>query len=82
MDQNRLASLIEKPEVQNRILGNYEGGYALGLTLNPQNRSELAIRVRIEGEDAGDIPQQILLEGEAVPVIVSTNFRVPEPLKG
>ena len=81
MDQDRLANLIEKPEVQQQILGDYEGGYSLGLTLNPQNRDEIAIRIRIEGDDAIDIPRQIVLDGEAVPVIVNTNFRVPEPLK-
>lgn len=81
MEANRLATFIEKPEVQQRILGNYEGGYSLGLTSNPSKQGNLAIRVRIESQDAGRIPSEIVLDGEAVPVIVNTGFRVPAPLK-
>ena len=79
MDQDRLADLIERPEVQQRILNDYEGGYSLGITLNPRNRSEMAIRVRVEGDDV-HIPSQITLDGETIPIIVSSNFKVPEPL--
>lgn len=79
MNQDRLADLIERPEVQNMILNDYEGGYSLGVTLNPANRSQMAIRVRVEGEDAS-IPSQITLEGETIPIIVNRNFKIPEPL--
>ncbi len=79
MDQNRLTALIEKPEVQRRILRGYQGGYSLGLTQNPKKKSDLAIRVRIESEDASTIPSEIVLEGEAVPILVSTHFKVPHP---
>lgn len=82
MDQNRLATLIEKPEVQQKILGDYDGGYSLGLTSHPTDKEKLAIRVRVEGDDASEIPQQIVLDGESVPVIVTANFKVPQPLKG
>jgi hypothetical protein len=81
MDQNRLAALIEKPEIQQQILGDYDGGYSLGLTASPSRRGDLAIRVRIESPDADRIPSEIVLDGEAVPVIVNTGFKVPEPLK-
>lgn len=80
MKQNRLAKLIERPEVQRKILGDYEGGYSLGLTLDPRNRNEFAIRVRIEGEDPAEIPSEIDLDGETIPVLVATNFKIPEPL--
>ena len=75
-----LIKYIEQPEVQREILGNYEGGYSLGLTANPANRSELAIRVRIEGEDASAISRQITLNGYTIPIIVDTNFELPKPL--
>jgi len=82
MDESRLARLIERPEIQQRILGDYDGGYSLGLTASPCNHGDLAIRVRIESRDADRIPSEIVLDGEAVPVIVNTGFKVPEPLKG
>lgn len=80
MQLERLATLIEEPSVHRKILRDYSGGYSLGVTLNPRNRDEFAIRVRIEGNDAGDIPPEIVLDGEAVPIIVNRNFKVPEPL--
>lgn len=80
MEQERLARLIEKPEVQRRILGDYDGAYALGLTSSP-DQGKLAIRVRIEGTDPSVIPDQVDLEGETVPILVHTGFKAPVPLK-
>ena len=80
MDQERLADLIGQQEIQKEILGNYRGGYSLGLSLNPKNRSQLAIRVRIEGQSTDGIPSQIVLDGETIPIVVNKNFKVPEPL--
>ncbi len=80
MDQDRFATLIERPEVHQMILGDYEGGYSLGLTLDPENQNEPAISVSIEGEDAKNIPRQITLDGMTIPVIVETNFEIPVPL--
>lgn len=82
MDEDRLATLIEKPEVQQRILGDYAGGYSLGLTSHPSGDGDLAIRVRIESQDADRIPSEVVLDGEAIPVIVNTGFKVPVPLRG
>lgn len=80
LSEDRLATLIERPEVQRRILGDYSGSFSLGLTLNPSDRSEVVIRIRIEDDDPGKIPSHILLDGERVPVIVNTNFRAPTRL--
>jgi hypothetical protein len=80
MDQNRLATLLEKPEIQRRILRDYHGGYSLGLTRHPHKKQALAIRVRVESEDASYFPAEIVLDGEPVPIIVSTSFKLPVPL--
>lgn len=80
MTQNHLVELIKRPEVQRMILRDYEGAYSIGLTLNPANRSEVAVRVRVERDNANEIPAEIVLEGEAIPVIVNTDFQTPVPL--
>ncbi len=80
MNQERLAELVERPEVQRKLLRGYKGGYSLGLTLNPANSEQIAIRVRIEDQEAPHLPDEIELEGERIPVIVNTGFRVPAPL--
>jgi hypothetical protein len=79
MQLNRLADLIEEPEVHRKILKDYAGGYSLGITSNPRRKGEWAIRVRVEGDDVGDIPEEIELDGEPVPIVVNTNFKIPEP---
>jgi hypothetical protein len=81
MTQNRLADLLEHPDVQQKILHGYQGGYSLGLTSHPSQEGKLAIRVRIEGEDASLIPRQIVLDGETIPIVVNTSFEVPGLLK-
>lgn len=79
MQQDRLAELVEDPELHRRLLGDYDGAYSLGITLNPEDRSELAIRVRIEGEDASLIAREVELDGELIPVVVNTGFQSPVP---
>lgn len=80
MQIDRLAALIERPEVMRKILKDYAGGYSLGITSDPRDRDQFAIRVRIEGDDPGDIPSEVELDGETIPVLVNTRFKVPEPL--
>lgn len=80
MNRAHLAALLERPEIQQRILNDYEGGYSLGITGTDQNRSEMAIRVHIEGERTPNIPSFINLEGERIQIIVNTNFKIPESL--
>lgn len=77
MTQERLTTLINRPETQRKILRGYRGAYSLGLTLNPGNRGEIAIRVRIEGDDSSHIAKSIVLDGRSVPVLVNTGFRTP-----
>jgi hypothetical protein len=36
----------------------------------------LAIRVRIDGQESVGIPSQVVLEGEPIPIIVDTNFKL------
>jgi hypothetical protein len=81
MDATRLAALIERPEIQRRILNQYDGGYSIGLTARPENPSELAIRVRIAAPDASQIPTSLVLDGETVPILVHAGFTLPVPLK-
>lgn len=81
MDQRRLTELIETPDVHRRLLGGYKGSYALGITQDPDDKSRLALRLRIEAEGPPAIPNEIVLDGEAVLVVVDTPFRGPVPLK-
>jgi hypothetical protein len=81
MNIQRLAHLIQRPEVHRRILAGYAGSsYSIGVTPSPSDSERLAIRVRIEGTDLGGIPSEIGLDGEFVPIIVSPQFVPPVPL--
>ncbi|MDQ3063216.1 MAG: hypothetical protein M3R14_10220 [Acidobacteriota bacterium] len=81
MNEERLATLIERPDVQQKLLRNYDGDYSIGITLDPRNKSRIAIRVRIAGHSTKNIPAQIEIDGETIPVVVSPNFKVPVPFR-
>lgn len=81
MNIQRLAHLIQRPEVHRRILAGYAGSsYSIGVTPSPSDSARPAIRVRIEGSERGGIPSEIELDGEIIPVIVNTRFVPPVPL--
>lgn len=81
MNEERLATLIERRDVQQKLLQNYDGDYSIGVTLDPRNKSRIAIRVRIAGQNTKKIPAQIEVDGETIPVVVSPNFKVPVPFR-
>jgi hypothetical protein len=41
---------------------------------------ELLSVFKVEGDKTNEIPSQIVLEGEAIPVIVNTDFQMPARL--
>lgn len=81
MNEEQLATLIERPDVQQKILQNYDGDYSIGVTLDPCNESNVAIRVRVSGRNTKKIPRQIEVDGETIPVVVSPNFKTPVPFR-
>lgn len=81
MKEERLAALIEQADVQQKILRDYDGDYSIGVTLDPHNKSKIAIRVRIVGQNTKEISEQIEIDGEKIPVVVSPNFKVPKPFR-
>ena len=82
MDVNRLAQLIEDPEVHRRVLGQYRGPYALGVTQLPSDRgNDAALSLSVEGKDSDQFPAEIEVDGERVPVVVNPRWTVPQPLR-
>lgn len=82
MDANRLAELIEEPDVHRRVLGKYRGPYALGVTqASGGGSNDAALSLSVEGEDSDKFPSEIELDGERVPVVVNSRWTVPKPLE-
>jgi hypothetical protein len=80
MNVQRLSSLIETPEFHRQVMGDYTGAYSLGITSDPARPSTLAVRVRVQGDEAPGIASELDVDGETIPVIVSTRFQAPAPL--
>jgi len=78
MNVDRLAELVEKPQVHRRVLGSYRGAYALGVTQLPDKKTA-ALSLSVEHHDADAFPHVIELDGEQVPVVVHANWRAPHP---
>ena len=80
MNESSLAEAIQKPEVHRRLLGDYKGAYALGVTSASDDDDSLALLLRIEGAVPDEIPKQIAVDGEQIPVLVVGGFKAPKRL--
>jgi hypothetical protein len=82
MDVNRLAELIQDPDVHRRVLGQYRGPYSLGVTqVSGGQSNDAALSLSVEGKDSDQFPSHIEIAGERVPVVVNPRWTVPRPLK-
>jgi hypothetical protein len=79
MTQERLAAVIDQPEVHRRVLGGYQGSYSLGVTRDPEAPGQAAIRLRIQGHNV-EIPDRVLIDSELIRVIKHFGFETPRPL--
>ncbi|HTU18179.1 MAG TPA: hypothetical protein VMG10_08950 [Gemmataceae bacterium] len=75
MDVKELMSWAEEAATHQKIVGDYEGAYSLGVTDNP-----LAFLLRVEPDEISRFPTTVNLHGVDVPVVVHGNFVPPEPL--
>ena len=78
MKVERLAKLVERPELHRRVLGDYKGAYALGVTQLP-HEDHAALSLSVESGQAKDFPHEVELDGERVPVVVQTKWIAPRP---
>ncbi|HEY7424904.1 MAG TPA: hypothetical protein VH682_11800 [Gemmataceae bacterium] len=77
MDAKQLMSWVEEPETHQKIVGDYDGPYALGVSDAPP-----AFLLRVESDDVSGFPTKVNLHGVDVPVIVRGHFVPPVPLGG
>ncbi|SIO04950.1 hypothetical protein SAMN05444166_2200 [Singulisphaera sp. GP187] len=77
MDTQQLLRWVDQPETHQKVVGEYEGSYALGVTSDPP-----AFLLRVEPKDIGRFPKSVTLDGVNVPVIVHGGFVQPRHLKG
>jgi hypothetical protein len=75
MDAKQLINCVDLPETHQKIVGAYEGGYALGVTDNPP-----AFLLRVEPADVSGFPTKVNIDGVEVPVVVKGNFVPPVPV--
>jgi hypothetical protein len=75
MDVKQLLKLVDQPDTHQKIVGDYSGSYALGVTDNPP-----AFLLRVEPADVSSFPTVVNIHGVEVPVIVRGNFVRPVPV--
>ena len=75
MNAKQLMNWVDQPETHQKIVGNYCGSYALGVTDNPP-----AFLLRVEPADVSTFPSVVNLDGVEVPVVVRGNFVQPVPV--
>ncbi len=75
----QLEHLIEQPQFQRKLLQGFSKGFALGVGSDPEDPSELAVYLEVEGEERPKVPEEIEVAGKMVRVITKTGFRAPRP---
>jgi hypothetical protein len=75
MNAQQLLGWVDLPETHQKIVGEYEGSYALGVTSDPP-----AFLLRVEPKDVGQFPRTVTIHGVDVPVVVHGGFGQPKPL--
>ena len=73
----QLESHISIPEIHRKILQNYTGAYALGVTRLNAESNEGAFHLHVTGETLAEFPNQVEIDGEDVPVLVNRNWTPP-----
>jgi hypothetical protein len=74
MDTKQLLHWVNLPQTHRKIVGEYQGCYALGVTDNPP-----AFVLRVEPDDVDQFPDKVSIRGIEVPVIVHGGFEPPRP---
>lgn len=72
MDPHLLAPLLELPETHQKILGDYDGAYSLGIGENG------SFVLDVEGQDVQRFPRAVTIGFETIPVVVHGGFVAPE----
>jgi hypothetical protein len=80
MNISALTHLLEQSDVQRHLLRNYRGGYSLGIIRSPGNEKEYAIGLRVTGPIVEPLPDNLVVDGEQIRVVVTEDFRAPTPI--
>jgi hypothetical protein len=75
MDAKQLMGWVEESETHRKIVGDYHGSYALGVTDSPP-----AFLLRVEPTDVKSLPTKVTIQGVEVAVVVQANFVPPVPI--
>jgi hypothetical protein len=75
VNAEQLRDWVEQPETHRKLVGDYAGSYALGVSEDPP-----ALLLRVEPGDTSSFPSKVTLHGVEVPVIVEGNYRPARPL--
>ena len=76
MGAKKLMSWVEEAETHQKIVGDYDGPYSLGVSDAPP-----AFLLRVTSDDVSGFPTKVSVHGVEVPVIVRGHFVPPVPLR-
>lgn len=80
MDVEKLSHFIELAETHRKVLSGYNGAYSLGVGQDLTRSRDPVLILHVEKQPAESIPDEVRINGEAVPVVVRTGFVAPRAL--
>ena len=80
METSELAAILRQPAIHQRLVGDYDGPYSLGIGRDPDNPSAPAIILQIADDPPVATPESIQLGNQSIRVVKRTGFVAPRPL--
>lgn len=80
MDEDELRRVMKRDSVRRSLLDGVEGGYSLGVALDPDGGTAPVLLLRVEGERDRE-RRELVVEGRRVPVVIEGGFGPVRPLK-
>ena len=79
MNTNELADLLDQPETHQKILGGYQGPYALGVTKVPGHGDAYGFVLRLAGDPPDRQLRTVNIGGHQIPLMIQGGFAAPTP---
>lgn len=81
MKAERLAQLIERPEVQRLVTADRVERFSIGVRAATADPDAASIVVRVPDEEAAvHVPESVELDGETIAIATRLGYRTPKPL--
>lgn len=72
-----LGNHLEKPEVVELVLAGFKGYHCIGVIKDPENITQLAVYLGVQGADGIEFPSHLEYQDRQVRIVVDLGWTIP-----